>query len=47
MRWLSGLIYPEYLNFDVDEEVREFFRLFYHVELTDEELQSLYHGAVE
>lgn len=46
MRWLSGLIYPEYLNFDVDEEVREFFQLFYHVELTDEQLAQLYDGTL-
>lgn len=46
MRWLSGLIYPEYLDFDVDEEVREFFQLFYHVDLTDEQLQQLYEGTL-
>ena len=46
MRWLSGLIYPEYLDFDVDEEVREFFQLFYHVELTDEQLAQLYAGTL-
>lgn len=46
IRWLSGLIYPDYLNFDVDEEVKEFFSLFYHVDLTDEQLQNLYNGTV-
>lgn len=46
MRWLSGLIYGDYLNFDVDEEVREFFQLFYHVDLTDEQLTDLYHGTL-
>lgn len=46
MRWLSGLIYPTYLNFDVDEAVREFFQLFYHVELTDEQLTQLYNGTL-
>lgn len=46
MRWLSGLIYPEYLNYDVDEAVREFFQLFYHVELTDEQLTQLYNGTL-
>ncbi|MDO4568505.1 MAG: ABC transporter substrate-binding protein [Clostridia bacterium] len=44
MRWLSGLIYPDYVDFDVDEEVKEFFSLFYHVELTDERLAEIYHG---
>ena len=46
MRWLSGLIYPEYLDFDVDEQVKEFFQLFYHVELTDEQLTNLYNGTL-
>ena len=46
MRWLSGLIYPEYLDFDVDEQVKEFFQLFYHVELTDEQLTHLYNGTL-
>lgn len=46
MRWLSGLIYPTYLNFDVDEEVREFFQLFYHVELSDEQLTQFYNGTL-
>lgn len=44
IRWLSGLLYPEHLNFDVDTEVKEFFKLFYHVELTDEQLEKLYNG---
>ena len=46
MRWLSGLIYPEYLDYDVDEAVREFFQLFYHVELTDEQLTQLYNRTL-
>lgn len=46
IRWLSGLIYPEYLNYNVDEEVKEFFDLFYHVQLTDEKLENIYSGMV-
>lgn len=46
IRWLSGLIYPEYLNYNVDEEVKEFFDLFYHVQLTDEKLENIYRGTV-
>lgn len=44
MRWLSALIYPDYVNYNVDEEVREFFRLFYHITLTDEKLEEIYNG---
>jgi iron complex transport system substrate-binding protein len=44
MRWLAKKIYPDYFSYDVDDEVREFFRLFYHVELTNENLVNLYRG---
>ncbi len=44
IRWLSSILYPDALGVDVDEEVKEFFRLFYHVELTDEALQNIYEG---
>lgn len=46
IRWLSGLIYPDALGFDVDKEVIEFFRLFYHTDLTDEMLTKLYDGTI-
>ena len=36
IRWLSGPTYPEYLNYNVDEEVKEFFDWFYDIQLTDE-----------
>lgn len=44
LRWLSALIYPQYIQVDVDDAVREFFSLFYHVELTDEQLANIYAG---
>lgn len=45
MRWLSALLYPGYVSGDADEEVQEFFRLFYHVELTEEGLDRLLRGG--
>lgn len=45
LRWLSALIYPDYIEADVDAEVREFFSLFYHVDLTDEQLANVYAGT--
>lgn len=41
MRWFSSLLYPDYVSGDADKEVQEFFRLFYHVELTEEQLNQL------
>lgn len=46
MRWFSALIYPEFINCDVKEEVHEFFDLFYHVDLTDEQMDSLLNGTM-
>lgn len=46
VRWLSGLLYPDYVTYDIDGEVREFFRLFYHVELSDGQLEKLYRGEM-
>ena len=42
VRWLAGLLYPDAAAYDVDDEVREFFRLFYHVELSEEQLDWLF-----
>ena len=44
LRWLSALIYPDYIQVDVDDAVREFFSLFYHVELSDAQLEAIYNG---
>ena len=41
VRWLAIKLYPEYFEHDLGEEVREFFRLFYHVELTDAQLAEI------
>lgn len=45
LRWLSALIYPDYIQVDVDDAVKEFFSLFYHVDLTDEQLANVYAGV--
>ena len=40
MRWFSALIYPEYIKCDINEEIHKFFDLFYHVDLSDEQLEK-------
>ncbi|MDE7009627.1 MAG: ABC transporter substrate-binding protein, partial [Oscillospiraceae bacterium] len=35
VRWLFARLYPDACRYDVDEEIRTFFRLFYHVELSE------------
>ena len=46
MRWFSALIYPEYIKCDINEEIHKFFDLFYHVDLSDEQLENVLKGTV-
>lgn len=46
MHWLSAVVYPEYIKCDVNEEIREFFNLFYHVDLSDEQLENVLKGTL-
>ena len=41
LRWLAGLFYPEQWDADLREQARDFYRLYYHVDLGDEELDRL------
>jgi iron complex transport system substrate-binding protein len=46
MRWFSALIYSDYIDCDVNEEVHKFFELFYHIDLTDEQMENLLKGTL-
>lgn len=46
MRWFSALIYPEYIKCDINEEIHKFFDLFYHVDLSDEQLENALKGTL-
>ncbi|MEX1376003.1 MAG: ABC transporter substrate-binding protein [Eubacteriales bacterium] len=41
IKWLGNLLYPEIYNYDMTEEVKEFYSLFYGCELSDEEAEKL------
>lgn len=40
IRWLAKILYPDVFDYDVDQEVKEFYKLFYHVELTEEQMSG-------
>ena len=46
LKWLSAKLYPDKVDFDLDKEVKEFFKLFYHKELTDKQLTKLYNSEI-
>jgi iron complex transport system substrate-binding protein len=41
LKWLAGLFYPEEWDADLREEARAFYRLYYHVDLSEEDLDRL------
>ena len=41
IRWLSKQIYPDIFDYEIGAEVKAFYQLFYHLELTDAQLDEL------
>lgn len=41
MVWLTQLLYPDYAQYDIQQEVQEYYQLFYHCDLTTEQYESL------
>ena len=45
LQWLAGLFFPERYKIDIRREAKDFYRLFYQVELTDGQVDRLIEGA--
>jgi iron complex transport system substrate-binding protein len=45
LKWLTGLFYPDRVDQDLREVTRSFYDLFYHVDLTDPDLDRLLQAA--
>ena len=43
--WMAGLLYPDKWEGDLREDTRAFYKLYYHVDLSDEELERLLEWA--
>jgi iron complex transport system substrate-binding protein len=41
LQWLGNLLYPEIYDFDIVERAREFYRLFWHYDLSKDEARGL------
>jgi len=44
-RWLASVLYPEVFSRDLRETTSDFYRRFYHVDLTEAQLDQLLHAA--
>lgn len=48
LQWLAKTIQPEYFTeIDMDAEIKDFYKTYYHVDLTEEDLQKIYHPTRE
>ncbi|MCX8996060.1 iron ABC transporter substrate-binding protein [Rhizobiaceae bacterium BDR2-2] len=45
LAWLETLFYPDTFRLDLDSEIRDFFKLFYQVDLTDRQVDDLTRGS--
>lgn len=41
LRWMGNLLYPDIFDYDMRDEVKEFYDKFYHYDLTEEEIDEL------
>lgn len=46
IEWLANLLYPEYVNLNINEETKVFYKKFYNYNLTDEDVQALLLNAI-
>lgn len=45
LKWLAAILYPDVYHVDLVKEVKEFYKLFYHVDLTDDDVKELLKDA--
>lgn len=41
IKWLGNLLYPDVYQYDMNNETKEFYSLFYHCDITDEQVTKL------
>lgn len=41
IKWVQNLLYPEYTDYDIKKEAKEFYKMFYHYDLNDSEVDEL------
>src|SRR5262249_41260927 len=45
LQWLAGLFFPDRYRIDIRAQTKEFYHLFYQVELTDDQVDRLIEGV--
>lgn len=44
--WLSDILYKDYIDFDLKTEIKNYYKMFYHIELSDEKYDELMKNAI-
>ena len=47
MMWMAKILYPEAADYDLYTEVAEYFKLFYHTDLTEEQFNTLTANSIK
>ncbi|MGL6221415.1 MAG: ABC transporter substrate-binding protein, partial [Lacrimispora sphenoides] len=46
IQWVHSILYPDYVDYDIKEETKEFYKLFYHAELSDNDVEIITKNAL-
>jgi iron complex transport system substrate-binding protein len=44
--WLANLLYPEYVKIDLNKETKDFFKLFFNLDLSDQQVNELLKNSI-
>lgn len=42
IKWLGNLLYPDIYNYNIENDTKEFYKLFYNIDLTEEQIKDIY-----
>lgn len=46
IKWVQYIMYPDKINYNIKEEAKKFYKLFYHIELTNEDIDYILEKAI-
>ncbi|WP_414150842.1 ABC transporter substrate-binding protein [Acetobacterium carbinolicum] len=45
IKWLGNLLYPEIYDYNLDQDTKAFYKLFYNIDLTTEQIKEIYKNS--
>ena len=46
IKWIQSLLYPQHVDYNIREETKKFYKLFYHIELSDKDVDIITEHAL-